>query len=100
MRRAARADKNQPEIVEAFRAHGCDYLHTHQLGQGYPDGFVAFGGIWLAIEIKGKDGKLTEAQETLYSGLKTRPRIVRNVEEVKATVNTLKRWHKAIQGAA
>jgi hypothetical protein len=54
----------------------------------------------LAIEVKGQHGKLTEAQETLYSGLKTRPRIVRNVEEVKATVDTLKRWHKAIRRAA
>jgi len=100
LRRAARTDENQVEIVKAFRAAGCDVLHTHQLGQGAPDLFVAFSGIWLAIEVKGQHGKLTEAQETLYSGLKTRPRIVRNVEEVKTTVDTLKRWHKAIRRAA
>lgn len=99
MRRAARVDSNQVEIVEAFRAAGCDVLHTHQLGQGAPDLFVAFSGIWLAIEVKSQHGKLTEAQETLYNGLKTRPRIVRNVEEVKATVDTLKRWHEAIRNA-
>ena len=100
MRRAARIDVNQPSIVEAFRAHGCDYLHTHQLGKGYPDGFVAFGGIWLAIEIKGESGTLTEAQERLYGTLKTLPRIVRNVDEVDETVRTLKRWHEAIRRAA
>ena len=99
MRRAARVDSNQVEIVEAFRAAGCDVLHTHQLGQGAPDLFVAFSGIWLAIEVKTQHGKLTEAQETLYSGLKTRPRIVRNVEEVAETVRTLKRWHEAIRNA-
>ncbi len=99
MRRAARVDANQVEIVEAFRAHGCDVLHTHQLGKGAPDLFVAFSGIWLAIEVKAQQGKLTEAQERLYAGLKTRPRIVRNVDEVDATVDTLKRWHKAIREA-
>lgn len=99
MRRAARIDRNQPAIVEAFRAAGCDVVHAHTLGQGAPDLFVAFSGIWLAVEVKGQRGKLTEAQETLYEGLKTRPRIVRNVDEVKATVDTLKRWHKAIRGA-
>jgi len=86
--------------VEAFRSLGCDVLHTHQLGQGAPDLFVAFSGIWLAIEVKGQHGKLTEAQETLYNGLKTRPRIVRSVEEVAETVRTLKRWHTAIRRAA
>ena len=100
MRRAARIDSNQVEIVEAFRAAGCDVLHTHQLGQGAPDLFVAFAGIWLAIEVKGQQGKLTSSQESLYNSLKTRPRIVRNVGEVKATVDTLKRWHEAIRRGA
>jgi len=95
-RYAARIDANQPEIVEAFRAAGCDVLHTHQLGKGAPDLFVAFSGIWLAIEVKAQHGKLTEAQETLYSGLKTRPRIVRDLEDVQITVETLKRWTDAI----
>jgi len=100
LRRAARIDLVQPEIVAAFRAAGCDVLHTHTLGRGAPDIFVAFGGIWLACEIKGDKGKLTSSQESLYNSLKTRPRIVRNVEEVKATVDTLKRWHEAIRRGA
>ena len=96
MRRAAKVDSNQPEIVEAFRKMGCDVLHTHQLGKGYPDLFVAYSGIWLAIEVKGQQGKLTEAQETLYGTLRTRPRIVRDVTEAWDTVEVLKRWHAAI----
>lgn len=100
MRRAARVDSNQVVIVEAFRAAGCDVLHTHQLGKGAPDLFVAYSGIWLAIEVKGDKGKLTEAQERLYEGLKTRPRIVRDLGEVRATVDTLKRWNDAIRRAA
>ena len=97
MRTRARVDANQPEIVEAFRKMGCDVLHTHQLGKGAPDLFVAFSGIWLAIEVKTQRGELTEAQERLYEGLKTRPRIVRTVEEAQETVETLKRWHEAIK---
>ena len=97
MRTRARIDAVQPEIVAAFRAMGCDVLHTHQLGRGAPDLFVAYSGIWLAIELKGESGKLTKAQERLYEGLKTRPRIVRTVEEAQETVETLKRWHEAIK---
>ena len=97
MRRAAKIDANQPEIVEAFRSMGCDVLHTHTLGKGAPDLFVAWSGIWLAIEVKTQRGTLTEAQERLYAGLKTRPRIVRNVDEARATVEVLQCWHRRIR---
>ena len=95
--RARRIDENQPKIVQAFRDFGCDVIHTHTLGKGAPDLFVAYSGIWLAIEVKAQHGKLTEAQERLYEGLKTRPRIVRDLGEVKATVDVLKGWHEAIR---
>jgi hypothetical protein len=97
MRTRARVDANQPEIVEAFRAMGCDVLHTHQLGKGAPDLVVSYSGISLMVECKAEKGKLTKAQETLYSTLRTRPRLVRNVDEVRATFETLERWHHAIR---
>ena len=96
MRRRAKVDLNQRTLVAAFRKLGCDVLHTHTLGKGYPDCFVAYAGLWLAIEIKGEKGKLSDAQESLYGKLRTQPRIVRNVEDVSATVATLRRWHVAI----
>ena len=96
MRTRARIDQNQPAIVETFRAHGCDVLHTHQLGKGAPDVFVGWNGLWLACEIKTPAGRLTKAQERLYGTLRTRPRIVRSVEEADAAVGVLKGWHRAI----
>ena len=96
MRRAAKIDANQPDIVEAFRKMGCDVLHTHTLGKGAPDLVVVYSGIALLVEIKGAKGKLTEAQETLYSTLRTRPRIVRDVQEAWSVVEVLKGWHRKI----
>lgn len=96
MRRAAKIDVNQPAIVEAFRDFGCDVLHTHQLGQGAPDLVVTYSGISLLVECKAPKGKLTEAQEALYGKLRTRPRIVRTVEEAAEACATLMRWHRKI----
>lgn len=61
---------------------------------------VAITQPFSVVEVKAQRGKLTEAQETLYSGLKTRPRIVRTVEEAREAVRTLKRWHEAIRRMA
>ena len=36
-RRAARVDRNQPEIVEALRKVGCRVAPMHAAGQGFPD---------------------------------------------------------------
>ncbi len=96
MRRAAKIDANPPAIVEAFREMGCDVLHTHQLGQGAPDLVVTYSGISILVECKGDKGKLTEAQERLYSTLRTKPRIVRDVTEAWDCVEVLRGWHRAI----
>jgi hypothetical protein len=37
MRRAARTDAPQVEIVTALRGYGCSVLHTHTIGHGCPD---------------------------------------------------------------
>ena len=97
MRRAARIDKNQPEIVAKARSLGADWLHTHQLGQGFPDGFLGLNNLYFACEIKSERGRLTEAQERLFAGLKSRPRIVRSAEDVEAAVEALERYHAAIR---
>ena len=51
MRRAARADANQPEIVEALRSIGCHVEHTHQL-KGLFDILVGYRGKLFIMEIK------------------------------------------------
>lgn len=51
--RAAKADANQPVIVDAFRKLGCVVFHTHMVGKGFPDIVVRCpsGGVRL-VEIK------------------------------------------------
>ncbi len=52
MRRNARIDTNQPEIVKALRAIGASVTHTHMIGRGFPDIVVGFRGVNTLMEIK------------------------------------------------
>ena len=53
MRRAAKIDQNQPEIVAALERVGCQVLHLHRVGGGCPDLLVKTrGGRLLLLEIK------------------------------------------------
>jgi len=71
MRRAAKVDRNQAEIVEALRNAGASVYCTHAVGQGFPDLCVGYYGHTVLVECK--DGtkppsacKLTPAQESFF----------------------------------
>ena len=75
MRRAARTDANQTEIVAALRHLGCSVLPLHAVGQGCPDLLVAYGLKNHLLELK--DGskppskrKLTPAQVEFHANWK------------------------------
>jgi len=55
MRRAARTDVNQKDIVNALRIAGFSVYPTHALGAGFPDIVVGKNGINLLFEIKDGD---------------------------------------------
>jgi len=63
MRRQAKADNNQPEIVRAFRELGCSVQHLHAVGQGCPDILIGKYGLNLLVEIK--DGKNMPSKKRL-----------------------------------
>jgi Holliday junction resolvase len=52
MRRAARIDANQPEIVEALRKAGCSVQILSAVGHGCPDIAVGRGAFNYLLEIK------------------------------------------------
>ena len=52
MRRAARVDANQAEIVAALRKVGCSVLDLSAVGGGCPDILVGRRGKNLLIEVK------------------------------------------------
>jgi len=63
MRRAAKVDENQPEIVAAFRKGGASVEHLHTIGKGCPDLVVGFRGLNALVEVK--DGRKPPSQRKL-----------------------------------
>ena len=63
MRRAARIDVNQPDIVEALRKAGATVQPLHTVGKGCPDLLVGWRGLNLLIEVK--NGKLSQSRRKL-----------------------------------
>jgi hypothetical protein len=63
MRRAARVDRNQKEIIEALRGIGATVQPLHMVGSGCPDILVGYRGKNYLFEIK--DGELTESRVRL-----------------------------------
>lgn len=64
MRRAARVDVNQPEIVAELRERGASVELLHAIGKGCPDLLVGYRGVNLLAEVKDgrKRWKLTPDQ--------------------------------------
>ena len=88
MRRAAKADQNQPEIVAEFRRLGWTVAHTHQVGKGFPDIVVARADRIELVEIK--DGKkppsarkLTPDEQQFHDAWPSGIAIVTSVEDVR-----------------
>ena len=96
MRRAARVDANQSEIVDALRRAGASVFVTSQLGRGFPDAVVGCAGIDIGVEIK--DGakapsarRLTPAEETHFQSWRGRaPVILENVADALRLVALLR----------
>lgn len=63
MRRAAKIDANQPEIVGALRKIGCSVQHLHTIGRGCPDILIGHIGQNYLAEIK--DGSLAPSRRGL-----------------------------------
>ena len=86
MRRVAKVDANQAEIVEALRAIGATVQHLHMVGRGCPDLLVGFRGLNWLLEIK--DGskppsrrRLTPDEKEWISGWAGTTIVVLSVEE-------------------
>ena len=94
MRRAARIDANQDQIVSALRAAGAIVRIVTQ-GNGLPDLLVGYRGHTILIEVK--DGrkapsarKLTEAEQKFFD--EWRGGMLRVVESVDEALDILKNF--------
>ena len=63
MRRAARTDSNQEEIVKALRAVGASVESLAAVGHGVPDLLVGYQGKTILMEVK--DGEKPPSQRKL-----------------------------------
>lgn len=86
MRRAAKVDANQTEIVQALRQIGCTVEHLHSVGRGCPDLLCGFRNNNYLLEVK--DGskpkssrRLTPDQVVWHETWRGRVYVVENVEQ-------------------
>lgn len=92
MRRAAKVDRNQPEIVAALRQAGAQVFSLAAVGQGIPDLLVGFREQTVLIEVK--DGskppsarQLTDDQIEWHAAWRGgRCVVVRDVTEALAAI--------------
>lgn len=63
MRRAARTDANQAQIVAALRRMGAYVVDLSAVGMGVPDLLVGWRGAWHLIEVK--DGRKALSRQRL-----------------------------------
>ena len=86
MRRAAKTDTNQREIVDAYRRLGASVLLLHRVGQGCPDICLGVSGLNILQEIKTPTGKLTGDEPDWHLTWTGQVEIVRSVDEA------IERW--------
>ena len=94
VRKRAKTDTNQAEIVAALRRIGAVVACTHQLGAGFPDLVVAWGGRNWLIECKVPGAGLTGDEPAFHDEWRTRGQvdIVTTPEEAIELVTSWTRW--------
>ena len=61
VRKAAKRDAVEREIIEALEAYGVAVTQLSQ--KGVPDLLCSYDGRWFLVEVKSAKGKLTEDQQ-------------------------------------
>jgi hypothetical protein len=94
MRRAAKVDRNQAEIVAALRSAGATVQPLHSVGQGCPDLLVGYRGRNWLIEVKdwqaqAADRKLNPRQVEWHGGWKGQVAKVETPEAALAVIGAV-----------
>lgn len=94
MRRAAKVDANQDQVVSALRAAGATVQSLAAVGQGIPDLLVAFRGEMYLMEVK--DGAkppsaraLTPDQVKWHAGWGVPVHVVNHPEEALRAIGAV-----------
>jgi hypothetical protein len=81
MRRAAKVDANQDQIVSALRVAGATVQSLAAVGKGCPDLLVSYRGQMYLMELKHGKGKVNEQQAKWHSDWKADVYVVYGAEE-------------------
>jgi len=90
VRRRAKVDGNQAEIVEALRQIGCSVQSLASVGDGCPDLLVGYRGRNVLVEVKRAKGRITEDQWRWRNGWVGQAAIVRTVTDAVNLIAELK----------
>lgn len=89
MRRAAKVDANQEQVVSALRAAGATVQSLAAVGKGCPDLLVAFRGAMFLMEVKQGKGKVNELQSKWHSDWQADVFVVYGPEEALRVVGAM-----------
>ena len=83
MRRKARVDNNQKELVNFAKQHGCTIAHLHTLGRGIPDLLIGYQGRNYLVEIKSSEnGTLTNDEKTFFDSWRGDAAVITNKKDL------------------
>lgn len=94
MRRAAKVDATQAEIVAALKSAGATVQHLHAVGEGCPDLLAGYRGRNFLLECKPKIGapskrKLRPRQVEWHEGWKGQVATVETPEAALAVIGAI-----------
>lgn len=94
MRRAAKVDTTQAEIVGALKAMGATVQHLHTVGEGCPDLLIGWRGRNWLIECKPRIGSpsqrnLRPNQREWHDGWKGQVAVVETPEAALAVIGAI-----------
>lgn len=89
MRRKAKVDSNQAEIVRTLSAFGASVQSLAPVGDGVPDLLVGVRGVNFLIEVKGEKGRLNAVQEEWHTAWRGSVLVLRSKDEAVAFMRSV-----------
>lgn len=91
MRRAAKVDANQPDMIAALRGIGASVQPLHAVGKGCPDLLVGYRGANYAIEVKDgrkppSDTRLTDDQEKWHGEWRGQVAVAKSIDDAMVII--------------
>jgi Holliday junction resolvase len=90
VRRAAKVDANQEQVVSALRAAGASVQSLAAIGKGCPDLLVGRAGELFLMEVKHGKGKVNELQTKWHAEWKTPVAVVYGPEDALRAIGAMK----------